>query len=144
MSKYHAYGAILQYEDPDNANTFIAVVEIKDISGPGESLDTVDATTHTSPDANREFLAGLKDGGEVSFAVAYDPEDATGQAFLKAALRGRDKNTFRIVSNTDNNAYRQFAAYVTQFEPKDPVEGIIEADFSLKVTGGVTDGTVGA
>lgn len=140
--KYHAYGALLQYEDTGSPGTFITVAEIKDIAGPGEALDTVDATTHSSPNATREVLPGLIDPGEVSFAIAYDPEDVVGAGYLKAALRTRELNNFRIVSKTTNNAYREFNAYVTQFEPKDPVEGIIEADFSLKVTGGVIEGTV--
>lgn len=140
--KYHAYGALLQYEDPANAGTFINVSEIKDISGPGESLDMVDSTTHTSPNATREFLPGLLDPGEVSFSIAYDPEDTTGQAFLKDSLRNRTERTFRIVSKTTNNAFRKFKGFVMQFEPKDPVEGIIEADFAIKVTGQVTEGTV--
>ncbi len=140
--KYHAFGALLQYEDSGSPGTFINVAEIKDISGPGESLDTVDATTHSSPSATREFLAGLLDPGEVSFSIAYDPEDASGQAFMIAALRTRELNNFRIVSKTTNDAFREFEGFVTGFEPKDPVEGIIEADFSIKVTGAVTEGLV--
>ena len=88
------------------------------------------------------FLLVFWTPGEVSFAIAYDPEDTQGQSFLKASLRSRTEQSFRIVSKTTNNAFRKFDGYVMSFEPKDPVEGIIEADFAIKVTGQISEGTV--
>tara|TARA_R110000796_G_scaffold173868_1_gene290818 strand:+ start:8001 stop:8426 length:426 start_codon:yes stop_codon:yes gene_type:complete len=139
--KYHAFGAILQYESAV-PGTYVNVTEIKDVTGPGEALDTVDATTHTSPSATREFLAGLVDSGEVGFSIVYDPSNTTDHQFLRTSLRARTLVVWRIVSLTGNADFRKFSGYVTQFEPKDPVEGLIEADLSIKVTGVVTNGVV--
>ena len=71
MSSYAAFGASLVY---DPASTDLTVAQITNISGPGISTDAIDVTTHQSASAHREFLAGLVDGGEVTFEMVFDAE----------------------------------------------------------------------
>jgi len=45
--------------------------DLLDVNHGGESCDMVDVTHQTSTEAWREFLSGLKDGGEVTLTIAY-------------------------------------------------------------------------
>ena len=78
-NKYAAYGAKLQYQSGLN---WLDIAGVRDISGPGLSADTIDVTTHDSPGAVREFIKSLIDAGEISFDLAWDPEDTAGQKIL--------------------------------------------------------------
>jgi hypothetical protein len=43
-----------------------AIAELISIGGPTISADTIEATSHDSPDGYREFLQGLRDAGEIT------------------------------------------------------------------------------
>jgi predicted secreted protein len=57
--------------------TFTTIANVTNIGGPARSRETIDVTTHGSPDAWMEFIGGLKNGGEVSLDINYDPAEAT-------------------------------------------------------------------
>jgi predicted secreted protein len=130
--KYAAFGAKLQY---DNASTWTDIAGIRDISGPGMSADTVDVTTHDSTNNSREFLKTLIDYGEISFDVVFDPEETAGQAKLFAEMQATTSDSYRVVFNTTNDETWEFVAFVTGFEPSQPVEGEISASVTMKITG---------
>jgi len=68
----HAFGTTLK-------KGATAIAELTNIGGPGVKADTIDVTSHDSPNKFREFLAGVKDGGEVSIEGNFIPTDTTGQ-----------------------------------------------------------------
>ena len=51
------------------------VAELTEISGIDMSADTIDVTTLNSTSGFREFVAGLKDGGEVGISGFFYPGD---------------------------------------------------------------------
>jgi len=130
MAKYGAYGAILK-------KGVTTIAAIRDISGPSLSLDTIDVTTHDSTGAWREFIAGLKDGGEVSLELVFDPDDAT-QKTLRDDLIARTVNAYSITLTDTSPTVIGFSALVTDFEPSMGVEDELSASATLKVTGAVT------
>ncbi|MFJ9382029.1 phage tail tube protein, partial [Streptomyces sp. NPDC101455] len=79
MAGLDAKGTQLK-RDSNGAGTFVAVANISDVSGPSRSRDAIEVTAHDSPDNYREFVKGLKDGGEVEITINYDPGDVTHQA----------------------------------------------------------------
>lgn len=127
MAKYGAYGAILKR----GATT---IAQVRDIGGPGVSMDTIDVTTHDSTDAWREFIAGLKDGGEVSLDLVYDPDNAS-QTLLRTDLDARTVNTYSITLTDATPATITFSCLVTAFEPSAAVEDELGLSATLKVTG---------
>ena len=130
MAKYGAYGAVLKRVT--GGPTTIA--QIRDIGGPGVSMDTIDVTTHDSTDAWREFVAGLKDGGEVSLDLVYDP-DSPSQTLLRTDLDGRTKASYSITLTDATPAIITFDCFVTAFEPSAAVEDELGLSATLKVTG---------
>ena len=127
MAKYGAYGAVLKR----GATT---IAQVRDIGGPGISMDTIDVTTHDSTDAWREFIAGLKDGGEVSLDLVYDPDNAS-QTLLRTDLDARTVNSYSITLTDITPAIITFDCLVTAFEPSASVENELALSASLKITG---------
>jgi len=143
MSTFAAYGATLVY---DPASTDLTVAQITNITGPGISTDAIDVTAHDSASATREFLAGLVDGGEVTFEMVFDAEasasggGASGLNIVEAKAQDRTLNTWEVVANTTTDYYRRFSAIVTSFSMQNPVDGAITASATLKLSGVITTG----
>lgn len=131
------YGALLQRGDGQAPEVFTTVGEVRDISGPGFSLDTVEATHQASPDGWKEYIAGLIEPGELSFDINYLPADATQDAGtgLLSRMAARAVDNYKLVFPDAANTEWTFPALVTSFEPTAPVQDRLAASLTLKVTG---------
>lgn len=132
--RYASFGAKLQYLV---TSTWTTIAGVRDITGPSSSLNTVDASAHDSTSGVKEFVAGMLDSGEISFELAFDPEETAGQADLLSEHDGRTQTTYRMVFNTTNTETWEFDCFVTGFEAGNPLEGFITANVTLKITGAV-------
>ncbi|HVL82628.1 MAG TPA: phage tail tube protein [Actinomycetota bacterium] len=126
-----AQGTQLQREDPATPGTYTTVAEVRNIGGPGLSVDTSDVTSHDSGPW-REFISTLIDPGEVSLDLNFLPDDPTQTALLDD-LQARRVGTWRLLF--PNGATWGFPALVTGFEPSSPHDGELSASATLKVTG---------
>jgi hypothetical protein len=124
MTEYTAYGTILAYGNSETpSEEFTELAQVKDISGPSMSRDTIDVTNHQSPSGFAEFLAGLADGGEVTFTIEYDPEDPTHDQTtgLLAFMSETTRRNWRLIFGRSGPGRRvcgyQFVALVTGFTP---------------------------
>ncbi len=143
---YIGYGTRLEYQDSSN---WVLVGKVGDINGPSMSRDTVDITHQQSPGGYKQFLAGLADGGEVTFTINLDPSDTTHNqsAGLLSIFSETQPRNWRIVTPVGTGTVNQYHAYTfsamcTGFEMKFPVEDKISADVTLKIAGAVTQSTV--
>lgn len=125
----------------DGTEVFTAVSEVRNISGPGRSMAPVEVTHMLSTDSYREFIAGLKDSGELSFDMNYI-NDAS-QASLFDDYEDRVTRNFQLVFETaaDGDVTFQMVGVVTKFEMNFQMEAAISAAVTLKITGPVTDVT---
>lgn len=128
MAKQLGYSSTLKI----GANT---IAQIKEISGPSRSADSVDVTTLDSPNRYREFIAGLKDGGEVSFTVVYDPSIASHAAlntsFESGAVEACEIGLTLLARKLT------FNASITGLGVTIPVDDAITQEVTLKVSGPV-------
>ena len=146
MAEYAAFGTILAFgnnETPSEEYTKLA--QVKDISGPSITRDTIDVTNHGSPSGYSEFLASLKDGGEVTFDIEYDPadpthDDTTGVMALIDENTPRNWRLIFPVAAVSGYHGLQFKALVTGFQPAAPVKGSLTSSITLKVAGAVAQG----
>src|SRR5512139_540953 len=127
-------GVLLKIGDGGTAEVFDTIAEVLDIDGPNQTREQIEVTSHSSA-GWREYIAGLKDGGEISFPINHVPTDAT-QQDLYALLASGTTNNFKIVYP---NGYRDtFAAIVTDYSTKSPVDGAVTDEVKLKISGAVT------
>ena len=111
-----------------------AIAELKNIGGPSISADTLDTTTHDSVDGFRTFIAGLKDGGEIS--IDGNLKDAVESNVLIGLLSaGTVTEGATIDLPTETPMTFTFACIVTAYETTEPHDGLLGFSATLKVTG---------
>lgn len=116
------------------------VAELSNISGPSESMDPIDLTSHDSSGSFKEFVAGLRDGGEISIEGNFIKGDADGQIAMHTDFQSGQARAWIIKHPAwvDTSAeYPQIAAngLITAFEMTFPDDGKIGFTATIKVTG---------
>lgn len=141
MTHHPAFGSALKW-DPAGGTVYVAIGQVKDISGPGITRGDVDVTDHDSSDGFREYLPGLVDGGVYTFTVGWDSQNT---AHLQGAGTGLIGDfdgggcTLSAWQHTltqcAGTAVWTFVGYVNGFTMNNPVEGEVTADLSVKISG---------
>jgi hypothetical protein len=137
MGATASYGAQLQIGDGAMTEAFTTVAGVKDISGPQMTRDNVEVTAHDSPDGYKERVPTLKDGGQVTFELNWDPSDATHDLAtgLGSLIDVDDPTHFRLVYPRLSKRWA-FSGYVTAYGPiAAPVAGVHQAPVTIMVTG---------
>jgi len=132
---FDGYGIIFGIGDGTSSESFVDVAEIIDVSGPGFSRDTIDVSHSGSPNHYREFIAGFKDGGEVTLTMNMTQADYT--SFL-AKFDSDAANNFKITipdSNFTTLPTILFSGIVTGVETEYSIEDKVTANVTIKVTG---------
>ncbi|MFB7225240.1 phage tail tube protein [Streptomyces sp. NPDC056227] len=132
MAGMDGFGVQLKRGSGEPTEVFTAIADITNLSGPGLSRETIDVTSHGSPDGWMEFLGGLKDPGEVSVDINYQPalHDILVDDFDDAAPR-----KYQIVFPDTPATTWAFSAILTGFEPESPYDDKAAASLTFKVTG---------
>ncbi len=137
MAGINGYGTLLKRGDGATpTELFVTIANITTINNPELERETYDATAHDSPNNRREHVGGLVDGGECTFTVNYDP---AAHATLRADLNDTAARNWRIYwPAAAGGGYDTFKAWLTGISGESPHDGLLTAEFKLKVTGDVT------
>ena len=131
MAGLDAFGTLFQRGDGGSPEVFTTVAHVTDISAPELSRETHDVTAHDSTDKWREFTGGLKDGGEVSLELNYDPRDHDA---LVVDLDDDEPRHYRIVWPQGIGQW-DFAALMTNFTAQAPHDDKLSGEATFKVSG---------
>lgn len=123
-----AFGTVFNWDTVD-------IAELTAISGPNMSVDTIDLTHHTSPNTFREFVAGLRDGGEVSIEGNFYSGDTAGQVALVTDMQAGSKKEAIITGPTSAAYTWTFDAICTSFELTHPDDDKIGFSATFKISG---------
>lgn len=138
------FGATLQKGDGNSPENFVSILGIRSISGPEISRDTHDVTTMLSPSGWREFIGGLKDGGEVSFEALWLPRDPTQGQEEGGFMAEFDKDSCESRGNWrilvpacpgEPEVYVEFAGIVSGQSIEIPMDDIMGFTGTIKVSG---------
>lgn len=135
------HGTILAKGDSLSPETFETIAEVLDIDGIKLGLEALDATSHDSPGGWMERIGGLLDGGELSFSINLIADNATHDELtgLHSELVARSKKNYQLtLQGSSGTKVMTFAALVTAYEVKAPVEGKLTADVTLTISGAVS------
>jgi len=111
------------------------VLEIASLSGPSQSRDTIDLTSHDSVGSFKEYVASVIDGGEISIEGNFIKGDANGQIKFHTDLQAGTKRSCFIVMPMAVGGAWSFEAIASGFETAYPYEEKIGVSGTLKVTG---------
>ncbi|SRR6266540_1150678 len=115
--------------------TFTKIGEVTNVAGPAESAAQLDVTSFDS--TSREFIAGLRDGGEVTMDMNFVGSDVAQQG-IRADLAAGTKRNWKVILNDHLTTPTTiaFAAIVTAFSgPQGGVDAPVTSSATLKVSG---------
>jgi predicted secreted protein len=132
-----AFGTLLKIGDGAGPENFTTIGEVANISGPSLSMDSIDVTSHSSPDGWREFIGGLLDGGEISFDINFHPTESTHKLAtgLLGDMSAKTVRNFELIFPDGSSTKWSFAALVTAFETGEPIDDKLSASVTLKLAG---------
>jgi predicted secreted protein len=102
--------------------------------------DSIDVTTHSSAAAGawREKRPGLLDAGDVSFPINLVPA-SSGHKSLLSDFTGRVLTNYKIVfPDSGTTAWLFPNCFMTQFNAKATIDGVLEAEITLTLSGAPT------
>jgi predicted secreted protein len=122
--------------DTTGAGTFAVIANVSDISGPSRSREAIEVTAHDSPDQYREFVKGLKDGGEVTLTLNYNPAHNTHSA-LDADFEEDELRDYQVIllpGEADEHTW-DFSGLITALGDEFPIDNRMEREVTFKISG---------
>lgn len=111
------------------------IAEIDEIGAFAPSADTIDVTTLVSTGGYREFIGGLRDGGEITLRGNFYPGNA-GQIAMKTYLDDGVARAYTLTMPVAMGATVTFNGIVTGMEAGPfPADGKVAFGSTIKITG---------
>lgn len=111
------------------------VAELKDITPPPLSRKTIETTTQNSSDDS--YVVGIRRKGELGFMVNFLPSgESTHNAVSGLIKAWHDGSKDRWDVAYPDGANWMFSGFVANIAPKAPVDGGLEAQISIRPSGG--------
>lgn len=136
MSGIDAFGTLFQRANgAAPGTTYQTIANVTNISGPERSRETIDVTAHDSPEQWMEFIGGLKDGGEVSLDINYDPGQVTHD--LDDDFDDSVARNYRIIilPGTEDEHTWQIKGIMTGLSDEFPYDDKASRTMTVKVSG---------
>ena len=92
------------------------IAEVINFTPPPEARDTIEMTNHQSPSGVKEFIAGVRDSGEVQLDGNFLAGDTDGQIGLRTDMVAGTLQAFVLTFPTAITATFAFNAIVTAFQ----------------------------
>tara|TARA_R110000824_G_scaffold110918_1_gene259117 strand:- start:303 stop:695 length:393 start_codon:yes stop_codon:yes gene_type:complete len=113
----------------DGGTTYIA--DVTSITPYNLSLSTIDTSNLDS--TWRSFIGGIKDGGECTFEINYDPASTT-HAAIETAMDGTADNIKVLYSDTK---FTTFDAVITSFSITAAMDSVVTASVGMKLASAI-------
>ena len=119
-------------DDGTSGGTFASVGSIRDVVPPPLSRDAVESTDMDSPERWNEYIGGMKDAGELSFDMTFDPGSSEHTAFM-TDLNTDEAGYYKLIF-PDSSEWG-FSALLTGYEPDVPIKEKMTANVTFKLSG---------
>jgi predicted secreted protein len=115
--------------------TYETIANVTNIGGPERTRETIDVTAHDSPGGWMEFIGGLKNGGEISLDLNYDPSETTHD--LDDDFDDTVPRNYRIIilPDTEDEHTWQISGILTNLGDEFPYDDRMQRSMTVKVTG---------
>lgn len=122
---------------------------LRSISGPGITIDSVDSSYMGTTYMVREFIPGMLNPGEITLEIIFDPDEmVTHDPFSDAYMAGGWVNdaavtetvtiTWPVPYNLTNGATWAASGFITGVSPEAPMEDLMTASVTVQLTGDIT------
>jgi hypothetical protein len=134
------FGTLLKIGNGASPQVFTPIAEVKDITGPGLSVEFAEMTHQQSPGGFREYKPTFKNSGEVTFKCNFLPDNTTQGFSTTGLLDDYNDGTlrdFQLLFPDTGATLCSFSAYVANIQPAAPMANALELNVSLRVSGAV-------
>ena len=132
---FSGVGTIFGRGDGTSNESFVAIAEINNITGPGMSRAFIDVTSLDSTGGYREFIGGFRDAGEITMTMNF-----TRDTFLdmKADFESDATKNYQITLPDTGNTTIEFAGVCTGLSVGIPMDDKVTSNVTIKVDGQIT------
>jgi len=135
---FSGVGTEFQVADGSSAGSFTKLAEVTAINGPNKSRNMIKVTNLDSPGGYDEFIAGFRDGGEVSLDMNFTM--ATYNT-MNDQYESDASYTYQIVLGDTGSTTFQFTAWTIGLGMAVPTDDKVSSNVTLKITGQITFST---
>jgi len=114
---------------------WVSVGEVTTITGPSMSRETIDVTSLASTGRYREFIAGFRNPGTLTFTMNFTRAD---YAAMKADFEDNTAKDYELILPDDDKTSLEFSALVTELPLNLDPGSQITCNVSLQITGQIT------
>jgi hypothetical protein len=129
------------FKRADSVGVFTELEEASDIKLAGISVSSIDVTHLAS--TSKEFIAGLRDNGTCEITCNFT--NGTVQALMRADMNTGVTSTYQVIilgPGTSTTTF-EFDGFLTKYDgPQAKVDGKLEIQITIKITGDLTITTV--
>lgn len=115
-----------------DGSQWVPIANINSASGPGSERTTIDVTTLDSTGGYREFITGLRDGGEFTFGMNFVIET---YLLIKDDFEDNDMQQYSMVFPDADNSTIVFDGLVTGFPLDIPIDDKVTCNVTIKISG---------
>lgn len=115
------------------AEEWQTIAEVKSISGPSMTRESIDVTTLNSTGGYREYIPAIRDGGTVTLSTNYT---YAGYVIMKQDFQSDALVNYEILLADGTSI--EFSGFVQDLPLEVAVDDVISSDVVLKVSGAVT------
>ena len=125
----HAFGTSFTWDGA-------IVAQLDTIGGVSVTADSIEVSSHQSTDGFKEFIAGMKDAGEVPVSGWFKFDDTTGQIAMFTDFSAGSIKTGIVTFPTSTGVTWTFSAFITALEiGTNAIDGAIPFTATVKITG---------
>lgn len=118
-------------------NAYEDLGQLVEPGGPSMSRDAVDGTHARSTNRYREFIGGMRDGGEVTATLILKPGAVAtdDHAKLVADFNNDDPVTYRLLFPNANATSWTLSGLITKLDHAEPIDDKMTLALSIKISG---------
>lgn len=116
----------------------VAIAEIRNISGPGMTRDFIDVSNLDSTAGYREFIAGFRDGGELTFSMNFT---IGGYDDLLLDYESESVQSYELILPDSGTTTFSFSGFVTNLPLNITPDDAVTVDVTIKISGQVSMAT---
>jgi len=115
-----------------SGGSYEPIASIKSIAGPTKTRGTIDTTALDTVGGYRTFIAGFRDGGQVTLNMLFERD---GYELMNADFEDEDEVDYKITLPDDDQTSISFSGLVTELPLNIPTDDAVTADVTIKVSG---------
>ena len=132
-------GTEFHLEATAGGGTLTKLGEVTAITTPSVTVDEVEATSFDSVGGFREYITGLRDGGEGEITMNYVPGSAT-DTLIQTALTDGEARDYMIVLPNGAAGWEVTGSLIVRSYTKDvPIDDRMTATLGVRFTGQATE-----